>query len=381
MKASVYKISLDILKSQSQYSLPMKKGDTAREIHITLREGGTPYEIGEECFVIFSGRKPDGNPLENNCVIKENTIIYAITPQTTSASGLVDCEVKLYGAENGLICAPRFSIIVDERIVSDEKILESEEDISALTELYSILAESENSRKNAETTRVTAEKKREDDTAVAIKNVEDATKNANDIADTLQTKLDKGEFKGEKGDKGDAFTYADFTQQQLANLKGEKGEKGEKGDQGKPFTYDDFTPEQLDTLNCDFKKITEACNAWELEKGIYIIENPNYEFAVTLCNGGVTYSELLFGMLFIYDDLLLEQKMIFAQISDSLELKEKLVFLSVDYEGNIKQELVLTDKIIVDKKMSNTSTNPVQNKIVKAYVDECSKDNLLNSFI
>ena len=226
MKASVYKISLDILKSQSQYSLPMKKGETAREIHITLREGGTPYEIGEECFAIFSGRKPDGNPLENNCVIKENTIIYAITPQTTSASGLVDCEVKLYGAENGLICAPRFSIIVDERIVSDEKILESEEDISALTELYSILAESENSRKNAEANRVTAEQKREENVAVAIKN-------ANDIADTLQTKLDKGEF---KGDKGDAFVYEDFTEEQLSNLKGDKGDA---------FTYADFTEEQL----------------------------------------------------------------------------------------------------------------------------------------
>ena len=35
-----------------------------------------------------------------------------------------------------------------------------------------------------------------------------------------------------KGPKGDAFTYSDFTAEQLAALKGEKGDKGDKGDTG-----------------------------------------------------------------------------------------------------------------------------------------------------
>lgn len=42
-----------------------------------------------------------------------------------------------------------------------------------------------------------------------------------------------------KGDKGDPFTFEDFTSEQLALLKGEKGD---------PFTFDDFTPEQLAVL-------------------------------------------------------------------------------------------------------------------------------------
>ena len=63
--------------------------------------------------------------------------------------------------------------------------------------------------------------------------------------------------KGEKGDKGAPFTYADFTSEQLAALKGEKGDtgaqgiqgaKGDKGEKGDPFTYADFTPEQLAML-------------------------------------------------------------------------------------------------------------------------------------
>lgn len=37
---------------------------------------------------------------------------------------------------------------------------------------------------------------------------------------------------GEQGEKGDAFTYADFTEEQLAALKGPKGDQGAKGDTG-----------------------------------------------------------------------------------------------------------------------------------------------------
>ena len=108
------------------------------------------------------------------------------------------------------------------------------------------------------------------------------TGNANQITfadgQTFQDKLDAGVLKGdkgdqglqgEKGDKGDSFTYDDFTPEQLASLKGEQGiqgiqgEKGDKGDTGEQgiqglqglqglkgdaFTYEDFTPEQLESL-------------------------------------------------------------------------------------------------------------------------------------
>ncbi|EJX01610.1 hypothetical protein EVA_10284, partial [gut metagenome] len=56
---------------------------------------------------------------------------------------------------------------------------------------------------------------------------------------------------GLKGDKGDPFKYTDFTQQQLEGLRGPQGVKGDqglKGDKGDPFKYTDFTPEQLETL-------------------------------------------------------------------------------------------------------------------------------------
>ena len=48
-------------------------------------------------------------------------------------------------------------------------------------------------------------------------------------------------FDGEKGDKGDPFTYEDFTPEQLASLKGDKGDKGDNGIDGKDGA-DGYTP-------------------------------------------------------------------------------------------------------------------------------------------
>ena len=48
-------------------------------------------------------------------------------------------------------------------------------------------------------------------------------------------------FDGEKGAKGDPFTYKDFTPEQLASLKGDKGDKGDNGTDGKDGA-DGYTP-------------------------------------------------------------------------------------------------------------------------------------------
>jgi len=45
-----------------------------------------------------------------------------------------------------------------------------------------------------------------------------------------------------KGDKGDPFTYDDFTPEQLEELKGPKGDAGDDGADAKPqFTEDEVT--------------------------------------------------------------------------------------------------------------------------------------------
>ncbi len=70
------------------------------------------------------------------------------------------------------------------------------------------------------------------------------------VADSAQY-LCLGGLQGPQGEQGDAFTYADFTAEQLATLKGEKGDTGATGAtgaQGAAFTYADFTTAQLAAL-------------------------------------------------------------------------------------------------------------------------------------
>ena len=60
-----------------------------------------------------------------------------------------------------------------------------------------------------------------------------------DLISAVDGKLQyNGSDVGLKGDKGDPFTYSDFTAEQLAALKGEKGDKGDTGVTG----ADGYTP-------------------------------------------------------------------------------------------------------------------------------------------
>ena len=134
MKDSAYKISLDIHEHASQAVLKAKKTDTGRKLHITLRAGGTPYTIEDDCYAAFKATKPDGTILFNACTIENNEIIYEFTEQTCTSVGRCRCEIALYGPNDNIITSPRFSLLVDGTIYPDE-IVESTDEFSALTEL------------------------------------------------------------------------------------------------------------------------------------------------------------------------------------------------------------------------------------------------------
>lgn len=136
MTNSFYRISLDIREHGSHVSLKAKKGDTGRELYITLMDGRYPYVIADECRAVFTARKADGNVLYNACTIIGNTICYAFTPQTTSTIGRVDCEIRLYGADNTLLTSARFTIIVEDTVYDDGEV-GSEKEVTALTKLVS----------------------------------------------------------------------------------------------------------------------------------------------------------------------------------------------------------------------------------------------------
>ena len=194
MNKSIFKFSLDIHKPESQVLLNIKRLDASRDLHISLTENGRPYQITPDCSAVFTARKPDGNPIYNDCRIEGNVIIYDVTQQTVSCVGETDCEIRLFNNEGGLITSPRFSILVDYTIYNGEEIVESAPEFDALQQ-----------------------------------RIEKSDK----LYDKVNNAYENGEFKGEKGEKGEKGD------------KGDTGEKGDKGDKGEDGVFSDELADEI----------------------------------------------------------------------------------------------------------------------------------------
>ena len=136
----------------------------------------------------------------------------------------------------------------------------------------------------------------------------------------------KGE-KGDTGSKGDAFTYADFTQEQLASLKGPKGDKGDTGAKGAAGAQGPQGPQG--------------------PQGVQGLQGPAGN-AATITIGSVTTSAPGTS----------------AQVTNS-GTSSAVVLDFVLPKGKDGADGGVT----VDEELSATSTNPVQNRAVKAALD------------
>lgn len=156
MNYSKFRFTLDTHKHQSQVSVPVMRGDTAVQLYIALTDGGLPYTIGNSCFAIIIGNKPDGNTFRHPCIIEGGgTIIrYDFQPGTSDLSGAVLCEVRLYGT-NGILTAPCFTMVVDERIPHYDETVPADA-ITALDQVFlneAVRVAAENERAKADKAR------------------------------------------------------------------------------------------------------------------------------------------------------------------------------------------------------------------------------------
>ena len=229
-------ITLDIHQTGKPATVTVKRGDTGRAIQITLTDGGFPFPFSQDCYAVFTAKKPDGTVLYNNCVIEGDTIAYTFTPQTTSVCGIVRCEVKLYGGDDKLITSPVFLLMVQETVYNEGDTVESADEITALTTLVS---------------------------------------EANSLIQTVEGKLENGDFvgppgsqgpQGEPGPPGEAgpqgpvgpqgepgpqgpagadgtVSFDQLTEEQIERLRGPVGPQGPKGDNGDPGPKGDVGPQ------------------------------------------------------------------------------------------------------------------------------------------
>ena len=138
MNHSTYRFTLDIHQVRSQVSIPLFFQDTWVRFLINLTDGGKPYKIEEGCTAVLYGKKADGTPLVNDCEIIENgtRIQYTFNEQTASAVGPVACEIRLFNKDGLQLTSPSFDVIVEERVIKDDEIIESESERSAIDRIF-----------------------------------------------------------------------------------------------------------------------------------------------------------------------------------------------------------------------------------------------------
>lgn len=161
MNSSIYRFTLDLHSTQSQISLPVTKGDTARAFLISLSDGGLPYTIEEGCLAMISIKRPTGTYLEAFCAIVNSTTIkydFEQNPNTAALDGIHDCSVTIYDTEERKIASPRFTMIVSDMVVNSDDLNITDEDQT----LIDAIIQKENERQQAEWGRVEAEVSREE---------------------------------------------------------------------------------------------------------------------------------------------------------------------------------------------------------------------------
>lgn len=245
MQKQIYRKSLDLQKSGAQWSIDVKQNDVnSRRIVISLTDGGKAFILGGDMIATIYGKKTDGNVIYKDCAIENGMAIVDVEKQLITAAGTVECELRIYDSNAAgaqLLTTPRFNIEVYD-VLSDENRITSTSDYSALA-------------------------------SETVKSQE-ATKRANDIAETLETKLANGELKGEKGDKGndgapgakgdtgpqgEQGPKGDTGIQGPQGVPGPKGEKGEQGSSEKwELAVDTTVQEEVNKIEYEIKNAVEV---------------------------------------------------------------------------------------------------------------------------
>ena len=156
MNTSKFRFTLDLQKTQSQISIPVTRGDTARKWHISLSDGSLPYVIGDGFLAKLEIKRPTESYIEQFCPIENGTTIvydFSQNENTAAVEGIHECSVVIYDEDGGRIAAPRFTMIVSDRIINSDDINLSDDDVTAVD---AMVAE-EVKRQNAEAARISAE--------------------------------------------------------------------------------------------------------------------------------------------------------------------------------------------------------------------------------
>ncbi len=141
--------TLNIKKAGNQLCIEgLHRGDTGmREFSFSFVSGALPFVIPEKATATLFARLPNGSTVFSQCEIRDNTVAVPLSagaeaPSLTSVAGMVECELRLTGADGSVLTSPAFSILVED-ILQDDNAIEAESSFSALTAALSRVLDAE----------------------------------------------------------------------------------------------------------------------------------------------------------------------------------------------------------------------------------------------
>lgn len=146
MNYSTYRRTLDLQKHQSNLSIAVFQYDSAVRLILSFTDGGKPYLIKEGSQAVFYGKRPDDTPLCLPCIISNDSeIVFEFNDTVTAVLGMVNCQIRLYGkitvnaggeTVRELITAPRFTILVEQRVVDSDDVEITDSTLEALDQIF-----------------------------------------------------------------------------------------------------------------------------------------------------------------------------------------------------------------------------------------------------
>lgn len=208
MNSSKYRFTLDMQSEISQISIPVRQWDNNRELLINLTDSGTPYIIERGCYAYFAATNHDDEDIIKSCKIVKNTTISIVLDNTiTEVPGVVDCEIRLYGADGELITSPSFILVVQDRVVHNDSDVISREDLPLLNQLM----QEEAGRVAAEEARVEAEEARRTQFETIVAEISETKDSAVETANLAEIALNQANTAN--GQANAALTTANNTLQ------------------------------------------------------------------------------------------------------------------------------------------------------------------------
>lgn len=235
--------TLDCARFNSFKTYIAKQNDSnSRFVKVTLADDGEPLTVDDGNLVFFNVKRSDSKVKIFEGSVEDGKLMIPIPNWALEKEGIIECDISVLKSDTQeKLSSTKFQMMVESCVADSEEVSKDEN----YDFLFELMTKADN----------------------AVNSCETATKNATDIYNDIERKLNGGQFKGEKGEP---FKYSDFTPEQLESLRGPQGKPGPKGQKGDSYILNDADKTEI------AQKVNSPTKTSELENDSNFVSDANY---------------------------------------------------------------------------------------------------------